>query len=187
MVVATVLLAKTQTSTLFICSLKLSVDTEKLRFQEAALNTWLLNLEFLFWLEHFSVFGLRLQSVVQKSFGLSQLATVNYNLLFKFWDWFLFLVHFKKKKNSLQCLVHSLALTYPHYGMAIFGWCSTEKPTSFTWPFHVWDSSHPVGYSKCVRVPFLFPLCPHMLFSPPAHMRETFRGTSCSYCVMFHV
>lgn len=48
MVVATVLLAKTQTSTLFICSLKLSVDTEKLRFQEAALNTWLLNLEFLF-------------------------------------------------------------------------------------------------------------------------------------------
>lgn len=35
---ATVLLDRCQTSILFICSLKHSVDTEKLKFQKAALN-----------------------------------------------------------------------------------------------------------------------------------------------------
>lgn len=65
-----VLLARNPTFTLFICSLKLGVDTEKLRFQKAALNTlWLLDLEIPFDLI-ISVFGLRHQSVLQKSFGL---------------------------------------------------------------------------------------------------------------------
>lgn len=48
-------LARIQTSTLFICSLRLGVDTEKPRFQMAALNTWLLNLEFLLTWSFFSV------------------------------------------------------------------------------------------------------------------------------------
>lgn len=57
-------------------------------------------------------------------------------------------------------------------GMATFGWCSTEKPASFTWPSHVWDRVSSFGFvlfyhseviplaTVSVRVPFLFPLLP---------------------------
>lgn len=48
-----VLLTNNQTSSLFICSLKLGVDTEKPQFQKAALNT--INLEFLLTWLFFSV------------------------------------------------------------------------------------------------------------------------------------
>lgn len=174
-----VLLAGTRTSTLFICSLKLGVDTEKPWFQKAALNTlgyWILNS---FWLDHFSVFGLRLQSVLQKSFGLSQLATVDdyFTTFFYFWTvdlifrWASFEIPFKMSGAILWLLPIFIN------GMATFGWCSTEKPALFTWPSHVWDRVSSFGLvpfyhsefiplaTVSVRVPFLFPLLP-ICFSP---------------------
>lgn len=60
------------------------------------------------------------------------------------------------------------------HGMATIGWCSTEKPALFTWPFHVWDSRvqglfpftawRLPSATVSLRVPFLFPHF-HLLFS----------------------
>lgn len=59
--------------------------------------------------------------------------------------------------------------------MAIIGWCSTEKPALFTWPFHVWDSRvqglfpftarRLPSATVSLRVPFLFPLISICFFS----------------------
>lgn len=77
-------------------------------------------------------------------------------------------------------------------GTLTFGWCSTEKPASFTQPSHGWDRVSTFGFvpfylseviplaTVSVRVPFLFPLLP-VCFSSPANMHST-EGTRSSNC-----
>lgn len=170
-----VLLARIQTSTLFICSLKRGVDTEKPRFQKAALNTlgfWISNS---FWLDHFSVLleapeccTEKLWSVLNWLLLMGILQPFSFficGLQLLFLDGFRFEIPFK-------CPVQFFGSRILMNGMATFGWCSTEKPASFTWPSHVWDRVSSFGFvpfyhseviplaTVSVRVPFLFPLLP---------------------------
>lgn len=113
------------------------------------------------------MFCSRLQSVVQKSFGLPQLATVNGNFttFLLFVDDLFFYYFFLGGlvlKSHLKCPVQFFGSSVHINGLATFGWCSTEKPALFTRPSHVLDrvssfdfvpflppGGHPVGYSKC--------------------------------------
>lgn len=96
-------------TTLFICSLKLGVDTEKLSFQKAALNRygyWILNS---WWLDHFSVWLEAPKCPTEKLWSTStrkvSLATVN--------DYFATLFFFF---SSLNCRSY------------FFRWASFEIP-----------------------------------------------------------